>query len=103
VALAIEAEKVEFFKDVPGIFAEDPKKNPAASFLKSLSYEEALKIAAGGAKVLNARSILLAQKNGLPLHVRSFFETSVSAQAGTLISDAGGSRRMPPIYEEDIC
>ena len=75
VALGVAfSTKVEFYKDVPGIFSEDPKKNPQATVFPSLSYAEALSIVNQGAKVLHARSIELAEKNSLPLHVLSFQE-----------------------------
>ena len=102
LALAIEAEKVEFFKDVPGIFAQDPKKNPTASLLKHLSYEEALKIAYAGAKVLHPRSIELAQKNSLLLHVRSFQDDHSNSDCGTLIGSIGCSSRKTPLYEDEF-
>lgn len=72
LAVALGAPKVEFYKDVPGIFDADPKKNPNAKVLPKLNYGEALKLAQGGAKVLHARSIELAEKNGVQLSVLSF-------------------------------
>ena len=92
---ALGAEKVEFFKDVPGIFAEDPKKNPHANFHPQLTYESALHIVRQGAKVLHARCIELAYKNGIPLHVRSFNEMS----EGTLIGEREQPRQQQPMYE----
>jgi len=44
LGVALRAEKVEFFKDVPGIFNADPKCDPAAKLLTNLSYSEALAI-----------------------------------------------------------
>lgn len=72
LAIALGADRVEFYKDVPGIFDADPKKNPQARVLPQLSYAEALKIAKEGAKVLHPRSIELAEKNGVKLSVLSF-------------------------------
>jgi aspartate kinase len=72
LAVALGAEKVEFYKDVAGIFAEDPKKNPEAEFYSMLDYTQALEITQKGAKVLQSRCIDLAAKNGLPLHVLPF-------------------------------
>lgn len=72
LGIALGASWVEFYKDVPGICSEDPKKNEQAILFPQLSYEEALQIVHKGAKVLHGRGIQLAEKNGLPLHVRSF-------------------------------
>jgi aspartate kinase len=94
LAIALGAEKVEFYKDVPGIFSEDPKKNPAAVFFDELPFEKALEITQKGAKVLQSRCVDLAAKNGLPLHVLPFANPFHSS--GTLI----GSRTLcAPVYE----
>ena len=85
LGIALDADKIEFYKDVPGIFAEDPKSNPQAQFHQQISYAEAFVLTSKGAKVLHPRSILLAQRNHLALHVRSFKELH---SPGTWISPA---------------
>ncbi len=87
LGIALKAQRVEFFKDVPGIFDEDPKLNPQARFRSQLTYEEALKIVNKGAKVLHPRCIMLAHKNGLPLSILSFQDFGLSESRGTLIAD----------------
>ena len=88
MAVALRAEKVEFFKDVPGICTLDPKQKPKAKVISSLTYDAALAIVNKGAKVLHARAIRLAKKNHLPLHVRSFHEEG----EGTWIGEKGGRK-----------
>jgi aspartate kinase len=83
LGVALEAEKVEFYKDVPGICTFDPKHIPKAKVIPRLTYNEALDIVGRGAKVLHARAIRLAEKNQLPLHVCSFMQ----AGEGTWISE----------------
>lgn len=83
LGVALSAEKVEFYKDVAGIYSEDPKKCADALFFSFLSYEEALAIVEKGAKVLHPRSIRLAAKNHLPLHVLSFASTSQGTVIGS--------------------
>lgn len=97
LAVALGAEYVEFYKDVPGIGAEDPKQCPETPIFSSLSYEEALSIIRKGAKVLHARSIELAQKNGIILQVRSFFDPE---KMGTIIGQ-GRSREPSLCYETE--
>lgn len=97
LAIALGADKVEFFKDVPGIFNEDPKKNPHSSPYASLTHHEALGIVRAGAKVLHPRCIELAAKNALPLMVRSF--QIEHDHPGTFISDSRLIRPSSPIYE----
>ncbi len=85
LAVALKAVKVEFYKDVEGIYAEDPKNNVHATFFPYLSFEEAMKIIDKGAKVLHCRCIRLAAKNALPLHVISFYDPILCNHLGTLI------------------
>lgn len=101
LGVALKADRVEFFKDVPGIFVEDPKSNPSSDFLQRLTYDQALDIVHKGAKVLHARSIQLAKKNGLPLLVRSFKTFEAEKNEGTIIGDYSFVFPPSPLYEED--
>src|ERR1700722_10699808 len=94
------AEKVEIIKDVPGIFQENPKHNANATMYPTLTYQEALDIVIAGAKILHARCIQLAAKNGLPLHVRTFNQVEAKFACGTLIYDNSKERSPHPLYEE---
>jgi aspartate kinase len=100
LAIALGADKVEFYKDVRGICAEDPKKNPHAELFRMLSYPQALEIVQKGAKVLHGRAILLAEKNQLPLHVLCFNEPD-SPSSGTLISCEGAERPSHALFEDE--
>lgn len=84
LGVALMAEKVEFYKDVVGIFTQDPSKHSCASICSKLTYDEAIQIVEKSEKqVLHIRSLILAKKNKLPLHVLSFLEPG----DGTLIFD----------------
>lgn len=98
LGIAFDADAVEFFKDVPGIFTHDPKKNANAEMYKCLSYKEALDIVLKGAKVLHPRCIELAEKNKLRLHVRTFLDSG--RQEGTVIGAERRGVTQPPIYED---
>lgn len=77
LGIALGAEKVEFYKDVKGIYSEDPKQNPQSVLFEKLAFDQALELTAKGAKVLHHRSVELAAKNGLPLHVLPFEDPSL--------------------------
>lgn len=98
LGIALKASKVEFFKDVPGVFSHDPKKEVYAKCFYEMTYEAALDIVEKGAKILHARAIRLAAKNGLPLHVRSFI-SSYGSHPGTLILEKGKKQLEAPLYE----
>lgn len=95
---ALGASVVEFYKDVPGIFSNDPKADPRAEHLPHLTYSAALDIVNAGAKVLHPRSIALAMKNQLPLYVRSF---SDEGKGGTMICE-GADRLKTPLFEGEV-
>jgi aspartate kinase len=85
VALAkvLNAKVCEMYTDVEGIFTADPRIVPNARKLSRVSYEEMLELASLGAQVLQARSVELAKKFNVPIHVRSSF----SNRPGTIISE----------------
>lgn len=97
LGVALNAEKVEFYKDVLGVYSDDPKCVAEAVLYPSLSHSAAFEIMNKGAKVLHARSIELAWKNGLPLHVRPFEAFDNPAHHGTLIGDK--KENQPATYE----
>lgn len=103
LAAALQADRVEFFKDVAGIFTEDPKLNPNASLIEQLTYDGALEIAKKGAEILHPRCIFLAKKNApLPLYVRSFSTSENDSYAkGTWIQEETSTKKALPTYEED--
>ncbi len=73
VAAALGARVCEIYTDVEGIFTTDPDICPTAKKLHRISYDEMLEMASMGAKVLQIRSVELAKKFSVPIHVRSSF------------------------------
>ena len=94
LAAALRAEKVEFYKDVKGIYSEDPKKNSSAKLYTELSFDQAMSFPEF---VIHRRSILLASKNGLPLHVLTYKKELWKEFPGTWIDSAASKKG--PIYE----
>lgn len=66
----LAAERVEIWTDVPGFYSTDPRLQPGARLLPRLAYDEALEMAAGGARVIHGRSIRAAADANIPLWVR---------------------------------
>ena len=83
VALAkeLKANSCEIYTDVEGIYTTDPRIEPKAKKIKEITYDEMLEMASLGAQVMQARSIEVAKKFDVPLHVRSSF----SKNTGTMI------------------
>ena len=76
VAAAIGADACEIFTDVDGVYTTDPNVCPSARKISRISYEEMLELASLGAKVLQIRSVEIAMKYGVPVHVRTSFNDS---------------------------
>lgn len=100
LGVSLGASFGEFFKDVSGVFEEDPKKNAQAQLLEKLTYEETLKLLEKGGRILHPRCIQLAQKNQLPLKVRSFKTFGAEQERWTMIFDQG-SKPPQPVFEEE--
>ncbi|MBJ7449530.1 MAG: aspartate kinase [Parachlamydiales bacterium] len=99
LGICLKADFVEFYKDVDGIYNEDPKKNRLANIYPKLNYKEALKIVSStGSQVLHTRSIELAEKNRLKLRILSF---NGSSHKGTLIADSFEKNHDQFIYEDN--
>jgi aspartate kinase len=81
LAAALHAEACEICTDVDGVYTADPRIVPKARKLRELSYDEMLELASLGAKVLHNRSVDIARRFGVPVHVRSSFNEN----AGTII------------------
>jgi len=83
LAGALGADQCEIYSDVDGIYTTDPRIEPKAKKLDTISYDEMLELASLGAKVLQNRSVELAKKLGVKLYARSSF----SDNEGTLITE----------------
>ena len=73
LAAALKADQCEIFTDVEGVFTTDPNICTSARKIERISYDEMLELASLGAKVLDIRSVGLAKRYKVPLHVRSTF------------------------------
>ncbi|HEX6581451.1 MAG TPA: aspartate kinase [Actinomycetota bacterium] len=74
MAAAVGAEVCEIYTDVGGVMTADPRIVPGARLIERIGYDDMLELAAAGAKVLQSRSVELARRSGLRLHVRSSFD-----------------------------
>jgi aspartate kinase len=63
----------EIYTDVDGVYTADPNIVKNARKVSRISYEEMLELASLGAKVLQIRSVELAMKYAVPVHVRTSF------------------------------
>lgn len=103
IASAIDAEILEIWTDVSGIYTADPAFTEEAHPIPELSYAEALEISHFGAKVIYPPSIQPVMEKKIPLIVRNTFAKS---ERGTLISHqpSGNDNLIKAISSlDDIC
>ena len=81
LAKALRANRCEIYTDVDGIYTADPRIVPNARKLNHISHDEILELASLGAQVMQSRSVEVAKKFNIPIHVRS----SLNHSQGTLI------------------
>lgn len=75
VAQALSAKCMEKSTDVPGMMTADPRLVPQARIIDEMSYEEAMELCHFGAKVIYHPTIAPLRRQGIPLIVRSTFES----------------------------
>ncbi len=88
LGIALGADMVEIYTDVDGILTADPRVEPNARRLDTVTYREIVEMAHLGAKVIHPRAIEIAMEGHMPLRIRATGSTSL----GTLVQDGlGGS------------
>lgn len=80
----LEAERLEIWTDVPGLFSANPHQVGTARLLDRLPYRVAEEIAMRGAKVVHPAAIRAAESASVPVHVRWTDHPDVE---GTVIDD----------------
>jgi len=88
LASRLEAGHVEIWTDVPGLFSANPRVIPTARLLRALDYDEALEMAASGAKVVHSRCIRAAAASGISVRVGDLGNTGLT---GTTIQHYDGT------------
>ena len=83
-AWALDAELLEIWTDVDGIYSADPRLVPGAAVLPEVSYEEAMELSFFGAKVLHPKTIQPAREKRIPVRVRNSFSPD---HPGSLVHD----------------
>lgn len=82
LAIALKADECQIYTDVEGVYTTDPRLEPKARRMSTISFKAMLELASLGTKVLQFRSIEFAGKYNVPLRVLSTFQEGT----GTLIT-----------------
>ncbi|WP_235869683.1 lysine-sensitive aspartokinase 3 [Veronia nyctiphanis] len=82
LAEALQADVLEIWTDVPGIYTTDPRVAPNAKPISEISFSEASEMANFGAKILHPSTLLPAMRREIPVFVGS---SKAPEQGGTWI------------------
>lgn len=103
IALAAKLEcSAEIYTDVSGIYGVDPRLYPSSKQLSYISYEEMKELAFLGAKVMEPRSIDIAQRYQVPVLVSSAHTRSQGTWIKEVSSMEARSITGCSISEKDI-
>jgi aspartokinase/homoserine dehydrogenase 1 len=83
-AAALQADLLEIWTDVAGLYSADPSLVPEAFPLPEASFEEAMELSFFGAKVLHPKTIPPVRERGIPVRVCSSFDPR---HPGTIIRE----------------
>jgi aspartate kinase len=83
LGVALQAEIVNIFTDVEGVYTADPRIVEEARPISSITYYEICNLAHLGAKVIHPRAVEIAMQASIPIRVRSTF----SNNKGTLVTN----------------
>ena len=84
IANGVQANELEIWTDVSGMFTANPKIVKQAQPIESISYQEAMELSHFGAKVLYPPTIQPVFKKNIPIWIKNTFEPEAY---GTLISN----------------
>ncbi len=88
-AIEMDADVIIKATKVPGVYTADPEKDPNATFIPSITFQEVVRRELG---VMDAPAVSLCKENGLPIIVLDLSRTGAVASAirgeevGTLVS-----------------
>ena len=76
LAASLNANECIIFKDVDGVYTDDPNENKEATRYENISYDKMIDMANKGAKILHNKSVIMAKENHMKIIVRSTFENN---------------------------
>ncbi len=95
LANTLSAQKVIFWKDVPGVLNADPEWFDNTLKFDNISYREAIELSYYGAKIIHPKTIKPLENKHIPLYIKSFITPESS---GTLINTNGESDDLIPSF-----
>ncbi len=92
IAAAIEAEELQIWTDVSGMYTANPKLVKHARPIQQISYKEAMELSHFGAKVLYPPTIVPVMQKQIPIVIKNTFDAEAE---GTKITDQTSGNGVP--------
>ena len=94
IAAALQAEQLEIWTDVSGMFTANPKLVKQAFPIDRLSFQEAMELSHFGAKVLYPPTVQPVLDANIPIHIKNTMQPKA---VGTIISDNSDTYITSPV------
>ena len=91
-AAALNADILEIWTDVSGLYAANPKLVKQAKPISNISYEEAMELSHFGAKVIYPPTIKPVLEKEIPIKIKNTF--NAKAEGTTISNSSNGKRQM---------
>jgi diaminopimelate decarboxylase/aspartate kinase len=78
IAESLQAERLEIWTDVDGIYNANPSIITAANIVKYLDYDLSQELSAMGAKVLHPYCIKPCQRANIPIHIKNTYGSNIN-------------------------
>ena len=92
VAAALDANELQIWTDVNGMFTADPKLVRQARPIANITYQEAMELSHFGAKVIYPPTIQPILEKKIPIHIRNTFDPEAN---GTYITESANGESKP--------
>ncbi len=90
IAAAVNAEELQIWTDVSGMYTANPKEVKQARAIRDISYEEAMELSHFGAKVLYPPTIQPVFSKGIPIRIKNTFDPAAEGTWITKNDDGQG-------------
>lgn len=83
ISAKLDAERLEIWTDVCGLYTSDPRKIQNAKLIPYISYEVAQESSAWGTQLIHPYSIVPCEKKNIPIYIKNTFDPN---SAGSIIN-----------------
>ena len=84
ITSALDAERLEIWTDVSGLYTSDPRKITNTKVIKNVNYSVCQEAAAMGSQIIHPFSIKPCQEKSIPIHIKNTFSPN---DEGTIITN----------------